>query len=135
MIEMIALGRTVTEYEGLQIILVSDQLDEIVFVCDEVQALCPVTGQPDLYHVKIVLHQTNITIETKTLKLYIQSLRDRGIFAEDLAVLIREEILEALQLLPAWSQTVRITGLSVTTSQKSRGGIQITSTASRKVQG
>ena len=59
-----------------------------------------------------------LCIESKSLKLYLNGFRDQGHFAEALAVKIRDDAAEALQL-PA--DKVR-----VTLRQKSRGGITIT---------
>jgi 7-cyano-7-deazaguanine reductase len=87
---------------------------------DELTAVCPVTGQPDLYVATIEYWPGPLCIESKSLKLYLNSFRDQGHFAEALAVKIRDDAAEALQL-PA--DKVR-----VTLRQKARGGITITAT-------
>ena len=87
---------------------------------DELTAVCPVTGQPDMYVATLEYWPGPLCIESKSLKLYLNGFRDEGHFAEALAVKIRDDAAEALQL-PA--DKVR-----VTLRQKSRGGITITAT-------
>lgn len=86
-----------------------------------VGARCPVTGSPDWYKVEIYYDPSGLCLETKSLKLYLQTFRDVGIFCEDLCVRILEDIDEALQ--PRW--------ISVEVKQQSRGGITTTATAER----
>lgn len=87
---------------------------------DELTALCPVTGQPDLYVAVVEYQPDGLCIESKSLKLYLAGFRDDGHFAEALAVRIRDDIAGAVELPP---DRVR-----VTLRQKSRGGISITAT-------
>lgn len=88
-----ALGQTVTEFEGLERIEISPAVREVVFSVDDMTSICPVTGQPDFQSVKISLFPGGHTIETKTLKLYLETFRNRGIFAEDLASTIANDVL------------------------------------------
>ena len=88
---------------------------------DELAAVCPITGQPDLYIVTIEYWPRALCIESKSLKLYLNSYRNEGHFCEALAVKIRDDVAEAVRL-PA--DKVRIT-----LKQKARGGITITATA------
>jgi 7-cyano-7-deazaguanine reductase len=88
---------------------------------DELTAVCPVTGQPDLYVATIEYWPGELCIESKSLKLYLSGYRNEGHFCEALAVKIRDDVAEAVQL-PA--DKVR-----VTLKQKARGGITITATA------
>jgi 7-cyano-7-deazaguanine reductase len=88
---------------------------------DELTAVCPVTGQPDLYVATIEYWPGKLCIESKSLKLYLSGYRNEGHFAEALAVRIRDDVAEAVQL-PA--DKVR-----VILRQKARGGITITATA------
>ena len=62
-----------------------------------------------------------LCVESKSLKLYLWSFRDRPIFAEALAVEIADEIATA-------AQPKRVT---VTLSQRPRGGIGVEATAER----
>ncbi len=90
-------------------------------VTDEVTSLCPVTGQPDLARVEIEYEPTAQCIESKSLKLYLWGFRDRHVFAEALAAEIAGEVM-------ATAQPHRVT---VTVTQRPRGGITITAVAER----
>jgi len=57
----------------------------------------------------------------KALKLYLNGFRNEGIFGEGLAVRIRDDVAEALEL--------PVERVIVTLEQKARGGISITATA------
>jgi 7-cyano-7-deazaguanine reductase len=85
---------------------------------DELTAVCPVTGQPDLYTATISYEPRGLCLESKSLKLYLSRFRDRGAFCEALAVQIRDEVAAALDLDEA--------SVHVTLRQKARGGITIT---------
>ena len=91
------------------------------FTADEVTSLCPVTGQPDLSTIVIDYVPTESCVESKSLKLYLWSFRDRAAFAEAFAVEIADEIM-------ATAQPERV---MVTLTQRSRGGITIETTAER----
>ena len=88
---------------------------------DELTAMCPVTGQPDLYLARIEYWPDALCIESKSLKLYLNGYRNEGHLCEALAVKIRDDVAEALAL-PG--EKVR-----VILEQKSRGGITITATS------
>lgn len=101
-------------FEGLDIVESEYPPDRVRLTSDEVSALCPVTGQPDLYTVSISYEPgEGRIIETKSLKMYFQTFRDKGIFAEDLCGVICTQIWP--HLYPAYIQ--------VEVRQKSRGGI------------
>jgi len=85
---------------------------------DELAAVCPVTGQPDLYVATIDYRPQGLCLESKSLKLYLGGFRNEGHFCEALAVRIRDDVAAALEL-PAEDVTV-------TLEQKARGGITIT---------
>ena len=89
------------------------------FSTDELASVCPVTGQPDLSHVVIEYHARARCVESKSLKLYLWSFRDRPVFAEALAAEIANEIMTA-----AAPATVE-----VTVTQRPRGGIEVRATA------
>jgi 7-cyano-7-deazaguanine reductase len=91
----------------------------VTFSSDEVTALCPVTGQPDWYKVNIQIATTSHSIESKSLKLYLQGYRDRGIFCEELASQICKDAYDCCK--PSYC--------SVTVEQKSRGGVTLTAHA------
>jgi 7-cyano-7-deazaguanine reductase len=94
---------------------------EVELVSDELTAVCPITGQPDLYKVTIGYQPDALCLESKSLKLHLASFRNEGVFCEALAVRLRDEIATALELPP---ERVRIS-----LEQKARGGITITSRA------
>jgi 7-cyano-7-deazaguanine reductase len=88
---------------------------------DELAAVCPVTGQPDLYVAAISYAPDALCLESKSLKLYLSGFRNEGAFCEALAVRIRDDVADALGIGPG--------DVTVTLEQKSRGGITITATA------
>ena len=55
---------------------------EIEITCPEFTAVCPKTGQPDFATITITYSPADSVIELKSLKLYLFSYRDRGIFYE-----------------------------------------------------
>jgi 7-cyano-7-deazaguanine reductase len=118
--EFVALGQPGSAaYGGLET-FPNPGVSRVEMTSDELTAVCPVTGQPDMYIVTIEYWPGPLCIESKSLKLYLNSFRDQGHFAEALAVKIRDDAAEALKLT---ADKVR-----VTLRQKSRGGITITAT-------
>lgn len=91
----------------------------VCFSTDELSSVCPVTGQPDLSSLVIDYLPDRHCIESKSLKLYLWSFRDRAIFAEALAAAIAGEIMD----------TVRPHHVEVTVTQRPRGGISIQTTS------
>ena len=87
---------------------------------DELTAVCPITGQPDFYVATIEYWPGPLCLESKSLKLYLARFRNEGAFCEALAVRIRDDVAEALEL-PAEKVTRRA-------EQKARGGITIVAT-------
>ncbi|MEZ5063644.1 MAG: preQ(1) synthase [bacterium] len=55
-------------------------------------ALCPITGQPDFATIRITYVPDERCLELKSLKLYLHSFRDRGVFHEA----VTNEILDHL---------------------------------------
>lgn len=70
------------------------------FVCPEFTSLCPVTGQPDFAHLVIDYVPGDFLVESKSLKLYLQSFRNHGAFHEDCTVGIGRRLAE--ELTPKW---------------------------------
>lgn len=97
----------------------------VAYESDEVTAVCPVTGQPDFYGVQVSLFRTDMLVESKSLKIWFRDLHNKGIFCEGLAVHIRDTIADAVGL----DEDERHEQIQVTLTQKSRGGISITSVA------
>jgi 7-cyano-7-deazaguanine reductase len=87
----------------------------VEFTTNELTATCPITGQPDFYELRFNYRPKEFLIESKSLKLYLWGFRDRGIFAEDLAATLLEDLVAACD--PA-EMTVDLT-------QQVRGGLQI----------
>ncbi len=93
-------------------------------IAEEFTSLCPRTGHPDFGVVKIRFcprpgSQGGSCVELKSLKLYLQSFRDEGIFYEAVTNRIRDDL--AALMNPVW--------MRVTTNWRSRGGIRSRITA------
>jgi len=54
----------------------------IEIVCPEFTSLCPKTGQPDFGTITFTYTPLERCVELKSLKLYLQRYRDRGVFYE-----------------------------------------------------
>jgi 7-cyano-7-deazaguanine reductase len=118
--EFVALGHAGSDrYAGLET-FPNPGVSQVELVSDELAAVCPITGQPDLYVAAIEYQPDMLCLESKSLKLYLAQFRNEGAFCEALAVRIRDDVAEALQL-----PHERVT---VTLEQKARGGITITAT-------
>ena len=116
-----ALGKAVHDLQRkLDVFERPQHIDRVTYTTDEVTALCPVTGQPDWYTVEIVLLPDALCIESKSLKLYLQSYRQEGLFCEQFAATIAEDLMRQL----------RPFSIRVTVTQKPRGGISIDAVAS-----
>jgi 7-cyano-7-deazaguanine reductase len=119
--DFVALGHAGSEhYAGLET-FENPGVSHVEMTSDELTAVCPVTSQPDLYIASIKYWPEALCLESKSLKLYLSSFRNEGAFCEALAVRIRNDVAEALEL-P--TDKVR-----VTLEQKARGGITITATS------
>jgi 7-cyano-7-deazaguanine reductase len=119
--DLVALGTPgFEEYAGLES-FDNPGVALVELTSDELTALCPVTGQPDMYVATIEYSPRERCLESKSLKLYLSRFRNEGAFCEALAVRIRDDIAGALALTAA--------EVTVTLEQKARGGITITATA------
>lgn len=85
------------------------------FTCPEFTSLCPVTGQPDFAYIVIDYVPNKWLVESKSLKLYLQSFRNHGDFHEACTVGIGTRLIK--ELAPKW---IRISGYWYP-----RGGIPI----------
>jgi len=85
----------------------------ITIRCPEFTSVCPRTGQPDFGEIVIEYCPDKLCIELKSLKLYMQSYRNRGIFYEALT----NEILDDL------SSACKPRRMKVTSKFSPRGGI------------
>jgi len=70
------------------------------FVMPEFTALCPITGQPDFAHLVIDYVPNRFLVESKSLKLYLNSFRNHGAFHEDCTVSVGKTL--AKLLAPRW---------------------------------
>jgi 7-cyano-7-deazaguanine reductase len=119
--EFVALGHAGSEhYAGLET-FENPGVTRVEMTSDELTAVCPITGQPDMYVVTIEYGAQRLCLESKSLKLYLASYRNEGAFCEALAVRIRDDIAETLEIEPG--------DVTVTLRQKARGGITITAVA------
>ena len=119
--EFVALGHAGSEhYAGLES-FPNPGVTDVEMTSDELTAVCPITAQPDFYVARIAYRPEALCLESKSLKLYLARFRNEGAFAEALAVQIRDDVAAALELGPA--------AVTVTLTQKARGGITITATA------
>ena len=91
----------------------------IEFVCPEFTSICPITGQPDFATIYITYIPDEKCIESKSLKLYLASYRNTGIFSESATNKILDDIESACN--PKWAEVVGKFNV--------RGGISINITA------
>ena len=89
-------------------------------VAPEFTSLCPKTGQPDFGTIEIEYVPEKLCVELKSLKFYLQTYRNEGVFYEDLVNRILGDLAGALA--PR--------RLTVTGSFTPRGGIRSVVTAS-----
>jgi 7-cyano-7-deazaguanine reductase len=54
----------------------------IEIACPEFTSVCPLTGQPDFGTITFTYTPDKLCVELKSLKLYLQSFRNQGIFYE-----------------------------------------------------
>ena len=81
----------------------------------EFTSLCPVTGQPDFASIVVDYVPSERLVESKSLKLFMGSFRNYGVFNEDCTVYIHDRLKEVLS-----PKFIRVTGL-----WNARGGIAI----------
>jgi NADPH-dependent 7-cyano-7-deazaguanine reductase QueF len=111
------LGRQVapSEYGRLDVFPVRAPV-RVRFVTDELQALCPaVEGiQPDIYRAELTYTAVTHAIESKSLKLWLVTFRERRIFAEELVIELHDGIAALGDM---------VSDISVMLRQNIRGGI------------
>src|SRR5262249_33426910 len=81
--------------------------------CPEFTSVCPKTGQPDFGEIRISYTPDRACIELKSLKLYLQSYRNQGIFYEA----------ATNQLLDGLAGACQPRRMTVTGAFSARGGI------------
>lgn len=87
----------------------------VEFTTNELTAMCPVTGQPDFYDLKLSYRPGSSLLESKAMKLYLWGFRDRGMFAEDMAATLLKDLVAACEPVE----------MTVDLTQQVRGGLQI----------
>ena len=70
------------------------------FTFPEFTTMCPVTGQPDFATLVIDYVPNRWLVESKSLKLYLNSFRNHGAFHEDCTVAIGKRLVQTLK--PRW---------------------------------
>jgi 7-cyano-7-deazaguanine reductase len=116
------LGQTVRHaIDHLECFDAPEHVTTVRFSTDEVMSVCPVTEQPDISSLVLEYRPDQRCIESKSLKLYLWSFRDRKVFCEALAAEIAGEVVRA-------ADPHEVT---VTLTQQPRGGIVIEAVASR----
>lgn len=88
----------------------------IIHQANEFTSLCPKTGQPDFGKITVSCIANKKCIELKSLKLYLQSYRNDGIFYENVINRILDDLVSLLK--PKW---LEVKGVFTT-----RGGIYTT---------
>lgn len=89
---------------------------------EEFTCVCPKTGQPDFAKIKIQYIPDKKIVESKSLKLYLWSFRNEGVFHEHVTNIILDDLNSALK--PRWCK--------VSAEFAVRGGIAITVDAEYK---
>src|SRR5687768_14891447 len=92
---------------------------KIEITAPEFTSVCPKTGQPDFGVLTITYTPRARCIELKSLKLYLQSFRNEGIFYENVTNAILDDLVVALA--PRW--------MKIVAAFSARGGITETVTA------
>jgi len=101
----------------------NDKRDYVITLqTEEFTCVCPKTGQPDFAKIKIQYIPDKKIIESKSLKLYLWSFRNEGVFHEHVTNIMLDDLVAALQ--PRWCK--------VSAEFAARGGIGITVDAEYK---
>ena len=87
----------------------------VQFNCPEFTSLCPITGQPDFAEIRISYIPDVKMVESKSLKLYLFSFRNRGDFHEDCVNKIMKDLIRLMD-----PKYIEVTGIFTP-----RGGISI----------
>jgi 7-cyano-7-deazaguanine reductase len=121
--ELTVLGQAVRHpIEALECFPAPEHVTRVRFSTDELMSRCPVTEQPDISSLVLEYEPDARCIESKSLKLYLWSFRDRKVFCEALAAEIAAEVVRA-------ADPHRVV---VTVTQHARGGIVTEATAQRR---
>lgn len=88
----------------------------ITHQANEFTSVCPKTGQPDFGRINISYIADKKCVELKSLKFYLQSFRNEGIFYENVTNRILDDLVKVIQ--PRWMEVIG--------EYSVRGGIQST---------
>ena len=92
---------------------------EVEMECSEFTCLCPKTGQPDFAEIEIRYIPNKLCVELKSLKLYLWSYRNEGVFHEKVINNILDDLVEVSS--PRWMEVIGAFNV--------RGGIHTTVSA------
>ena len=92
---------------------------QIEIVAPEFTSVCPKTGQPDFGTLTITYIPDKICVELKSLKLYLQSFRNQGIYYEHVTNTVLDDLVAVVQ--PRW--------IKLEAAFNARGGMTETVTA------
>lgn len=122
-LSLLGSGETVKPVRQLETFPNHSQRDYTVTLStEEFTCVCPMTGQPDFAKIKIQYIPDRKIVESKSLKLYLWSFRNEGVFHEHVTNIILDDLVAALA--PRWCK--------VTAQFAVRGGIAITVDAEYK---
>jgi len=93
-----------------------DRFYRVSLSTDEFTCVCPITGQPDFACIRISYVPDKLILESKSLKLYLWSYREQGVFHEHVINRILDDVVKVLD--PHWCL--------ITGEFRVRGGIAIT---------
>ncbi|MBN1615535.1 MAG: NADPH-dependent 7-cyano-7-deazaguanine reductase QueF [Deltaproteobacteria bacterium] len=88
----------------------------ITLQTEEFTSVCPMTGQPDFARLTIRYRPDRLILESRSLKLYLWSFRNEGVFYEHLTNVILDDLVATLA--PRWCRVTAVFSV--------RGGIGIT---------
>ena len=92
---------------------------KIEIVAPEFTSVCPKTGQPDYGTITISYTPDKLCVELKSLKMYLQSYRNQGIYYEHVTNTMLDDLVVSCQ--PRW--------MKIEAAFNARGGITETVTA------
>mgnify|MGYP001561352393 FL=1 len=76
----------------------------VTMLTEEFTCVCPLTGQPDFAKITIRYIPDKLILESKSLKLYLQSFRNQGTFHEHVSNVILDDIVSTLA--PRWCKII-----------------------------
>jgi 7-cyano-7-deazaguanine reductase len=79
---------------------VKDRFYLVSLHTDEFTCVCPITGQPDFASIRIRYVPDKLILESKSLKLYLWSYREEGVFHEHVINRILDDVVKLLD--PHW---------------------------------